>query len=459
MYFFFSNLILVSWWGGLDLEILSQAFPLHCANMAMGILDIFFSCLCTDGVQISGFEWESITQRVQWRVAASKSAPRQETRSSLMKTFAELQEKVENAKDMVDLEMIDKKLGELQAETEDEGFWTRSQSSIMEVMSQMKSLKADKEQLRNLENMAEDVEIGLEMLAEEEQDEGSDETFLEGVVGTIEDLKKGVRKWELEKFLSGPFDDHAAYVTIQAGAGGTEAQDWAEILERMYSRWAQEKEFKVSVLNRLSGEVAGIKSVEMEVEGKLAYGYLASENGTHRLVRISPFDSSKSRHTSFAAVEVMPVLGESAKEVEINDSDLEITTMRSGGKGGQNVNKVESGVRITHLPTQISVKCTEDRTQLRNKAIALERLKAKLLVIAQQQEASRIAEIRGDQVKAEWGQQIRNYVLHPYQMVKDLRTGFETSSADSVLNGDLDDFMEKYLRYKGEQQFQEKNQA
>jgi peptide chain release factor 2 len=262
-------------------------------------------------------------------------------------------------------------------------------------------------------------------------------------------LARELDSWELEQMLSGLYDSKGARLTINAGAGGTDSQDWTEMLLRMYTRWAERHGYKVSLAEMSAGEEAGIKSVTLEVDGRYAYGYLKVEKGTHRLVRISPFNANGKRQTSFAGVEVMPMIDYEVN-LEIPDKDLAYETFRSGGKGGQNVNKVETGVRVIHVPTGIAVRCTEERSQQQNKEKGLAILKAKLLIIAQEQKAKEIAEIRGDIVDAAWGNQIRNYVFHPYQLVKDLRSSYETTAIQDIMDGEIDGLIESCLRQENQ---------
>ncbi len=272
-----------------------------------------------------------------------------------------------------------------------------------------------------------------------------DETLREELEAELEQIESDIHKREFYAMFSGKYDRNNALLAIHAGAGGTDSQDWAAMLERMYLRWAERNGYQTDILDRSEGEEAGIKSVTISVEGKYAYGYLRSEKGVHRLVRLSPFDASHRRHTSFALVEVLPQV-EDEKEIEINPNDLRIDTFRSAGAGGQNVQKNDTAVRITHLPTGIVVTCQNERSQVQNRENALKVLRSRLLEIKQREQEEHLAQLRGEFQKVEWGSQIRSYVLHPYQMVKDHRTGYETSNTTAVLDGELNGFMEAYLR-------------
>jgi len=294
----------------------------------------------------------------------------------------------------------------------------------------------------NIENTLED-NIGLIEMAEAE----NDNDILEEAEGALSALQNDVAKQQLESLLSGPVDGNDAYLEINAGAGGTESCDWSSMLLRMYMRWADQRGFKVTVLEQNDGEEAGIKSVTLQIEGEAAYGWLKTEGGVHRLVRISPFDSNAKRHTSFASVAVSPVIDEDI-EIEIEDKDLRVDTYRSSGAGGQHVNTTDSAVRITHIPSGIVAACQNQRSQHQNRDTAMKMLKAKLYELELQKQDTEKAEREAQKTDIGWGHQIRSYVLHPYQMVKDLRTSVETGNSQSVLDGNIDLFLEAALAHK-----------
>lgn len=303
----------------------------------------------------------------------------------------------------------------------------------------LKLAESNLELINNIKKQIDNCSIIIEILENEE-----DDALFSELQETLMSLKNLIQNIKINTLLSGKYDSYNAIITLHAGAGGTEAQDWTQMLYRMYSMYTEKMKFKTVVLDLLDGDEAGIKSITFKVEGLNAYGYLKAEKGVHRLVRISPFDSNARRHTSFASVEVMPEL-EELPEIEIKSDDLRIDTYRSSGAGGQHVNKTDSAVRITHLPTGIVVACQNERSQIQNRETAMRMLYGKLAEKQEQEELERMAEIRGSIKKIEWGSQIRSYVFQPYTLVKDHRTGFETSDIQSVMNGDIQDFIISYL--------------
>ena len=337
------------------------------------------------------------------------------------------------------IDELRKEVEELEKKTLAADFWNDQQESG-KILRQVKQKKDKIEAYEKLSEKLEDT-IALAELAIEE----NDESFIDEVLADVESIEKEEEKQRIEILLSGEYDRNNAIISFHPGAGGTEAQDWAQMLYRMYTRWGERHGYNVKLVDWLDGEEAGLKSATIMIEGENAYGYLKSENGVHRLVRVSPFDASGRRHTSFASVEVMPEFDDD-NSIELRDEDLEITAHRSSGAGGQHINKTDSAIRITHIPTGIVVGCQTERSQLQNKETALKMLKSKLLEIKEREKLEKIDDIKGIKTNIEWGSQIRSYVFMPYTLVKDARTGYEDGNIQAVMDGDIDGFINAYLK-------------
>ena len=350
-----------------------------------------------------------------------------------------LKDRIDKIYNSLNLKFQEEELKQLEEKTLEEGFWNNSNESNS-ILKQIKDIKSKIKLYTDLNAQISDL-IDLNELISMEYDEDL-EKQLSALTRTTE---KNINKFEIQTLLSGKFDKNNAIITLHPGAGGTESQDWAEMLYRMYSRWANKNGYTIKELDYLEGDEAGIKSVTALIEGENAYGYLKCEHGVHRLVRISPFDAGGRRHTSFASLEVLPEITDDI-EIDINPADLRIDTYRASGAGGQHVNKTESAVRITHIPTGVVTSCQTERSQIQNRETAMRMLKSKLLDLKEKENKEKIEDLKGIQREIAWGSQIRSYVFCPYTLVKDHRTNYEVGNIEAVMNGEIDDFIEEYLK-------------
>ena len=355
------------------------------------------------------------------------------------KNLKQLSEKLNIIGTSLNIHEKEELLKELEAKTLEQDFWNDNENSG-KILAQLKSLK---DVVSNYNKTKNELDSTIEMIDLVLQE--NDEELAKEIIKSEKKLANEIEKLELATYLSGKYDKNNAILTIHPGAGGTESQDWADMLYRMYTRWAQKSNFEVNQIDYLEGDEAGLKSVTFEVIGENAYGYLKGEMGVHRLVRISPFDSNSRRHTSFASIEVLPEITDDI-ELDINPDDLRIDTYRASGAGGQHINKTSSGVRITHIPTNIVVQCQSERSQIQNRETAMKMLKSKLLDLKEKQQKDTIDNLKGVQQEIAWGSQIRSYVFCPYTMVKDHRTNYEVGNVQGVMDGDLDGFIESYLK-------------
>ncbi len=364
-----------------------------------------------------------------------------------MLQFEELKHRLEEQEkaladlgDALGLQKLREEVDMLEHKSAEPGFWDNMEQA-QKVTQRMAALKDKDERYRKLRSRAEDAMALIEM-----GDEAEDLSLVEEAQQEIDAIQSEIETMKLSTLLTGEYDGHNAILTFHAGSGGTEAQDWAEMLFRMYNRWGERHGFKVTTLDYLDGDEAGIKSASILVEGENAYGYLKSEAGVHRLVRVSPFDAAGRRHTSFSSLEVMPEIEED-NSVEINPDDIKMEVYRASGAGGQKVNKTSSAVRLIHIPTGIVVSCQVERSQYQNRDVAMKMLISKLVEIKERENLEKISDIKGEQKEITWGSQIRSYVFMPYTMVKDHRTGFETGNVNAVMDGDLDGFINAYLTH------------